>query len=421
MKTPRVLGMILAGGQGSRLYPLTRNQVKPAVHFGGKYRVIDFVLSNFLNSGYFSLYVLVQYRSHALIEHLRTAWVERGMIREHFLTVAPPEMANGVDRYRGTADALLQNMSLIRNYAPDVVAVFGADHVFQMNIAQVVEEHLRNRADVTITAMTVDCSEAAGRFGVLEADSQGRVVALDEKPRNPRPLPGSPDQAYVSMGNFLFHPPYLYDLLERHADTIAESSDFSAHLLPGEVGRARMFAYDFSGNRVTCGSDGGAPCYWRDIGAIGSFFQAHMDLLTDPPRLNLNNPFWPIRGSRRNVPPSRLQSVDCSNVLISEGCEVTRARLRNVVLGRDIRIAPGAHITDSIIMDSAVIGPGARLDRAIVGCHCEIEGGSVLAPERVVCEHEYHIDTSANVIVTPQPVDVRQRPMASMLSTEEYY
>lgn len=420
MPARRILAMIMAGGRGSRLNPLTRHQVKPAVPFGGKYRIIDFVLSNFVNSGVYSLYALVQYRSQALIEHLRTGWRSRGMIKDHFLAVVPPQMYDGAPHYRGTADALAQNLNLIQNYAPDVVAVFGADHVFRMDVQQMVQEHMDNRADVTISAMPVDRMEAT-RFGVLECDLDGRVNRLDEKPASPSVIPGTRDLSYASMGNFLFRPAYLIEILSRDQRDNAPCLDLSADLLPAEVDQARIFAYDFSRN-VLPGEDAeDAQSYWRDIGTIQSYFEAHMDLVREPTLLDLDNPLWPIRAARFNSPPTRLRRVEIENALIGEGGRIQQARLRNAVIGRGVRIDPGADVQECVIMDRVTIGAGARVRRAILDSHVAIEEGEDVSPESVDARHDVHIDEAADLVVLPQPMPSSPFPTATVLVEEEYF
>lgn len=402
MAYPRVLGMVMAGGRGSRLYPLTRNQVKPAVPFGGKYRVIDFVLSNFVNSGVFSLYVLIQYQSLSLIEHLRTGWRTRGMIKDHFVTVVPPQWSGATDLYRGTAHAIAQNVNLIRHYAPDVVAVFGADHVFRMDVRQMVDFHQANQADVTIAAVPVERSEAE-RFGVVECDLDGRVTRLVEKPDDPTPIPSEPEKVFASMGNYLFDPEYLIDLAEGVLVNSSRKVDLSGDLLPGEEKRARMFAYDFQRNTLPGAAPDQMSSYWRDIGTIPSYYQAHMDMLSDPPRLNLDNPRWQIRGARFNSPPTRIDRAELDRVIVCEGSNIGRAKLRNVLVGRGVRIEDGAEISDSVLMDAVHIARGARVERAIIDRNIAVGAAETLAPDIIESNLELHFDKASGIVVVPRP------------------
>ena len=235
----RVLGMIMAGGKGERLYPLTKDRSKPSVPFGGKYRIVDFVLSNFVNSGIFSSYVLVQYLSQSLIEYLRTTWRTEGIISDHFLTCVPPQMRLGEIWYRGTADSVRQNINLVRDFAPDLVAIFGADHIYRMDISQMIKFHLKNKADVTVAANTVPLKEASA-FGVLGTEKDGRIVQFDEKPAHPRAIPGSPKSAYVSMGNYIFGAQDILQLLKTdHADPNS-SHDFGKNIIPSLVSSNRL-------------------------------------------------------------------------------------------------------------------------------------------------------------------------------------
>lgn len=270
MSKPRILGFVMAGGQGERLVPLTQEHSKPSVPFGARYRIVDFVLSNFVNSRIFALYVLVQYKSQSLIEHLRRGWQMGGLLSDHFITVVPPQMRLSDDWYRGTADAVAQNLHLIEDFAPVLVAIFGADHVYRMDLAQLVDFHCERRAAVTVAALPVPIERASG-FGIVAVDTASRIVDWQEKPKNPPPMPSNPRMALSSMGNYLFDTKVLLDCL-----------------IPELIGCEDVYAYDFLTNRVPGLRSYEEVGYWRDVGTIEAYWQAHMDLLGAEPRIDYN-------------------------------------------------------------------------------------------------------------------------------------
>ncbi len=360
----RVLAMIMAGGKGERLHPLTRERSKPAVPFGGRHRIIDFVLSNFVNSEMHSLYVLVQYKSQSLIEHLRLTWRTSGMISDYFVTVVPPQMRTGPAWYRGTADAVLQNLNLLDDFNADIVAVFGADHIYRMDVNQMLTFHREFGADVTVAARPVPLAEAS-QFGVVTVDRTGRVVDFHEKPATPSAMPSDPRRAYVSMGNYLFSRAPLIDalLVDSRRST---DHDFGRSIIPELVPTGRVFAYDFQSNDVPGIKPYEEPGYWRDVGTIPAYWEAHMDLLGEAPRLDLDNRYWPIRTGAHAGPPARFIGSDVDNAHVAESSLVKRATIRNSILGRGVWVDEGAVIEDSIIMDSTTVGKNARVRRAIV-------------------------------------------------------
>lgn len=356
--------MIMAGGKGERLYPLTRERSKPAVPFGGRHRIIDFVLSNLVNSELFSIYVLVQYRSQSLIEHLRLAWRTTGILSHAFVAVVPPQMRTGGAWYRGTADAVLQNLNLIDDFQPQLVAVFGADHIYRMDINQMIAFHLEHEADVTVAARPVPVAEASS-FGVLGVDGDGRVTDWAEKPARPRAMPGDPARTLVSMGNYIFSREPLADVLLIDARRSTDH-DFGRSIIPEMVPTGRVFAYDFQDNQVPGVTPREEPAYWRDVGSIESYWDAHMDLLGESPRFDLDNRQWPIQAGAWPGPPARLLGGDIENALVAEGSVVVRASIKNSILGRDVFVGEGACIEDSIVMDGTRVGKGAVVRRAII-------------------------------------------------------
>jgi glucose-1-phosphate adenylyltransferase len=397
MERDRVLALILAGGKGSRLEPLTHERSKPAVPFGGRYRIVDFVLSNFVNSRILSLYVLVQYMSQSLIEHLRTAWQTSGLVPDHFIAIVPPQMRIGEVWFRGNADAVLQNLNLIDDFDPDLVAVFGADHIYRMDVNQMVTFHREHAADVTVAARPVPVSEASS-FGNLIVDPTGRIVEFAEKPAVPRGMPGNPKQALVSMGNYLFSRRVLVDALLADARQNTEH-DFGKSIIPALVSSARAFAYDFQSNVVPAIKPYEEPGYWRDVGELDAYWRAHMDLLGETPAFDLDNRRWPIHAVRYDGPAARIIGGDFENAQIGEGSLVVRATIRNSILGRGVWVNEGAVIEDSIVMDFTSVGKGAHLRRAIVDRYNIISAGQQMGLDAAADREHYRVDPSGLVVV----------------------
>jgi glucose-1-phosphate adenylyltransferase len=389
--------MIMAGGRGERLHPLTRDRSKPAVPFGGRYRIIDFVLSNFANSELLALYVLVQYKSQSLIEHVRLAWRTGGLLPDYFVTVVPPQMRTGSAWYRGTADAVLQNLNLIDDFAPDVVAIFGADHVYRMDINQMIAFHRESGAEVTVAARPVPLGEAS-QFGVLTVDRTSRVVDFAEKPARPRPMPDHRDRALVSMGNYLFNRQVLVDALVDDARRSTEH-DFGRSIIPELVPTGRVYAYDFQSNEVPGVKPYEEPGYWRDVGTIETYWQAHMDLLGESPRFDLDNRDWPIRSAHHPGPPARFLGSDVDNAHVAEGSLVKRATVRNSILGRSVWVNEGAVIEDAIIMDHTTVGKGARIRRAIIDRFNIVPAGAEIGFDPAADRRRWHVDPSGLVVL----------------------
>ena len=393
----RVLGMIMAGGKGERLAPLTRDRSKPAVPFAGRYRIVDFVLSNFINSEIAALYVLVQYKSQSLIEHLRQGWRTSGILQDYFITVVPPQMRFGPAWYRGTADAVLQNLNLVDDFNPDVVAIFGADHVYRMDINQMVVFHEESGADVTVAARPVPRTDAT-QFGVLDVDRSGRVVAFDEKPARPKGMPGDPERSLVSLGNYLFSRQALVDALMADARRSTDH-DFGRSIIPELVPTGRVYAYDFQANEVPGVKPYEEHGYWRDVGTVQAYWDAHMDLLGESPRFDLDNRWWPIRTGGHPGPPARLIGGDVDNAHIGESSLVKRATIRNSILGRSVWVNEGALVEDSIVMDYTTVGKGARLKRVIVDRFNIIPADSEIGVDPALDRRRHHVDPSGLVVV----------------------
>ena len=401
MKKPKILAFVMAGGEGSRLSPLTADNSKPSLPFGSRYRIVDFVLSNLLNSGIQSIYLLVQYKSQSLIEHVRKAWVVSPMRNEEFVTVVPPQMMRGGDWFQGTADAVYQNINLIKLHNPDLVLVFGADHVYRMDIQQMVDFHYERAAEVTVAALPVPLADARS-FGVIAADHAGRVSEFQEKPEHPAPMPSDPTRAYASMGNYLFDTKVLVQALEE-ANQRGEH-DFGQHVLPTLKETHRLFAYDFATNKVPGTKSYEEPAYWRDVGTRDAYFEAHQDMLGLTPRFDVFNPHWRIFSSNYQGPVARLIRADVENSVIAAGSLVQHARISNSIIRREVIIEDDVVIEDCVIQDYVWIKRGARLRRAIIGQYNVIEAGNRIGYDPELDRQRYSVTTGGITVVGPGEV-----------------
>ena len=394
----RILGMIMAGGKGERLYPLTKDRSKPSVPFGGKYRIVDFVLSNFINSGIFSSYVLVQYLSQSLIEYLRTTWRSEGIVPDHFLTCVPPQMRLGEIWYRGTADSVRQNINLVKDFAPDLVAIFGADHIYRMDVRQMVDFHLKNKADVTVAANTVSIKEASA-FGVLGTDKDGRIVQFDEKPTHPKSIPGNPKAAYASMGNYIFNTDVLLKVLQKRFCDVP-ALDFGKHILPKILTDYRTFAYNFQSQTLPGAKSYEEQGYWRDVGTIASFWQTNMDLLGPKPKLDLNNPAWPISTTLHRVPATKFLGGTVTNSIIGDGCVIhPKAKIKNCVISDSVTVGEGAVLEGCVIMDNCEIKAGAKIKKVIMDRFNTIAPKQTIGYNLEADAQKYYIDPSGIIVI----------------------
>jgi len=400
-----VLGVVLAGGRGERLFPLTKDRAKPAVPFGGKYRIIDFVLSNLVNSGIYSIYVLTQFKAQSLVEHLQEGWQVSSLFREYFVIPVPAQMRAGSAWYRGTADAVSQNLHLIRRADPKAVAVFGADHVYKMNVRQMLEHHWQTEADVTVGALPVRRREASS-FGVMEVDGEWRILGFEEKPAEPKSIPTEPDWALVSMGNYIFETKLLLEKLEEDAADPKSAHDFGTDILPRLVGEGkRVFAYDFRKNRIPTPLKGEEPSYWRDIGTIDAYFEANMDLRSVDPSLNLYNQSWPIRTVSYGDPPAKFVFDEEErrgtgiNSIVAEGTVISGSVIRNSVIGRNVRIHSYSEIDEAVIMNRAEIGRGCRIRRAIIDKNVYIPPGTEIGYNAEADRKNYFASESGVVVI----------------------
>jgi glucose-1-phosphate adenylyltransferase len=370
----RTLGMILAGGQGSRLAPLTSKRSKPAVPFGAKYRIIDFAINNFINSEIYGIYVLTQYKAQSLTEHIQRGWRFGSFLSDYFITLVPAQQYRfeelGAVWYRGTADAIWQNMHLIDNFNADCIAIFSGDHIYKMNVAHMIEEHMDARADVSIAAFPVPVAEAS-RFGVLGTDERGRITEFQEKPKNPFPMPGRPDMALASMGNYIFSRRALEDLLDLDARDDNSSKDFGKDVLPRALRDGyHLHAYDFFKNPIP-GSDR-PNTYWKDVGTLDAYHEASMELISVNPEFDLYNPAWPLRTVNADSPPAKFvhetgdRTGRALNSLVAGGVIISGGTVRDSVLFRRARVNSYALVQRSVLFDEVEVGRNCIVQNAII-------------------------------------------------------
>ncbi|MBI5451788.1 MAG: glucose-1-phosphate adenylyltransferase [Gammaproteobacteria bacterium] len=404
MKQNRILAFVMAGGAGNRLQPLTADRCKPAVPFGSRYRIIDFVLSNLINSGIYTNYLLVQYKSQSLIEHIRKAWAISPLLPSQFVAVVPPQ---GEHWFNGTADAVWQNLALLEKHRPDMVAVFGADHVYRMDISQMVDFHREHQAHASISALPVPLAQASA-FGIIDADKDGRIRAFQEKPANPAPMPGQPSHAYASMGNYLFNTDVLIEAL-RDAHARGET-DFGHHILPRLRQTHRVYAYNFADNKVPGVRSYEEPAYWRDVGTVDAYYDANRNVLGAEPRFDVFNPQWPIYSSNYQGPVARILGGEIVNSLLGAGTLVHEgARIHNTILRREAVVEPGAVVEDCIIMDYVRISRGAHLRRAIIDRHNIIAAGERIGLDHAADQTRYKVTPGGVVVVPRGPTDYYAR------------
>jgi glucose-1-phosphate adenylyltransferase len=379
--SPHVLSIVLAGGEGKRLWPLTAERAKPAVPIGGRYRLIDFVLSNLVNSGFHKIKVLTQYKSDSLNAHVTRGWRLPAML-DFYVDLVPAQQRVGKEWYRGSADALFQSLNVITDEDPDFVCVFGGDHIYKMDVRQMLDFHLEGNADVTVAAVPVPRGEARD-FGILELDDRGRIVAFQEKPAQPREIPGRPGWCLASMGNYIFSTEALVAALQRDAGLEESQHDFGRNILPGMVGNYSIAAYDFATNEIP-GSEERERGYWRDVGTVAAYWQANMDLVSVHPVFDMYNPRWPIRTWALPLPPAKFVFADeeharmgvATDSLVCEGVIISGGRIDRTIVGPASRVNSFAHVEESILFDGVDVGRHSRLRRVIVDKNVAIPPGT---------------------------------------------
>ena len=395
---PRILGIVLAGGEGKRLMPLTADRAKPAVPFGGSYRLIDFVLSNLANAGYRRICVLTQYKSHSLDRHISTAWRQASMFGD-YITPVPAQQRLGPRWYTGSADAILQSLNLIYDENPDYVLVFGADHVYRMDPRQMVDQHIASGKAVTIAGIRQPRSEAHA-FGVIETAEDGRTIKkFLEKPADPPAIPGAPNESFVSMGNYVFTTKDLLDALQTDAADETSMHDMGGNIIPmlTELGQAEV--YDFADNQVPGATDRDRG-YWRDVGTLDSYHEAHMDLVSVHPIFNLYNQRWPILSYSPPLPPAKfVEGGTAQDSIIGTGSIISGAHVRTSVVAADVQVQQGAYVEGSVLLPGVKIERGAVVRNAIIDKNVVIPAGFSIGVDHESDRHKYTVSDRGIVAI----------------------
>ncbi len=393
--------MVLAGGEGKRMLPLTQARAKPAVPFGGAYRIIDFALSNFANARYLKIVVLTQYMSHSLDRHISQTW-RFSTLLGNYVTPVPAQMRRGPHWFAGSADAIYQNINLITDEEPDVVCVFGADHIYRMDVRQMVNDHIANNTGVTVAAIPVSYEEAKS-FGVIESDANGNIKAFHEKSPNPPTMPGDDARCLASMGNYVFDTKTLIDIVTPTGDD-DQYTDLGGHIIPALTAQGRARVYDFSKNDVP-GQDDREKGYWRDVGTIDSYYDANMDLISPVPVFNLYNDDWPVFTSHESQPPAKVSRgaggepsyVDGS--LLCAGSIVSGAHVERSIISPGVRVHHDAHVTDSILFPGVIVSPGARVNRCIIDKNVVLPPGVRIGFDREADSARFTVSDNGIVVI----------------------
>ena len=402
----KTLAFVMAGGKGTRLEPLTLDRSKPSVPFGGKYRIIDFVLSNLVNSGIYGIYVLTQFKSQSLSEHLQSTWNLGNVLPSQFIIPVPAQQRTGEHWYQGTADAIFQNFNLLRDHSPELVAIFGGDHIFKMNVEQFITYHRSQGADATIAAIPVPVAEA-DQFGVIQVDKNWHITSFVEKPKsNPPTIPGRPDLVLASMGNYLFESGILTDSLTADAADARSSHDFGKNVLPKLLAEGKkLYAYDYTLNRIPGSANSDNDSYWRDVGTLDSYYETCMDLRAVLPQLDLYNMQWPIRSEPCHFPPAKFVHNAEGRVgqaiqsIVNEGSIVSGATVIDSIIGRRCRINSYAEVHNSVLIEDVEIGRGARVRHAIIDKHVRIPPNDVIGYNRDDDAKRFHVTPTGMVII----------------------
>jgi glucose-1-phosphate adenylyltransferase len=399
------IAMVLAGGKGERLSPLTLRRAKPSVAFGGKYKIIDFVLSNLFNSGIKKVYILTQYRAYSLNKHIRESWGKWTGLGEFFVAISPETSSEGEEWFKGTADAILQYLRFVESSDADYVAIFGGDHVYKMDITQMINAHRLNRADITIAALEVSVEDAS-RFGVFSVDDDARVIAFTEKPKDPETIPGR-ETCFASMGNYIFSTKKLIEVLlegKKHYEDL----DFGKHVIPMMLESGdRVFAYNFNDNQVP-GMKAEERGYWKDVGTIDSYYEANMDLINVSPQLNLYNYKWPILTNQGNFPPAKTVFDDGErrgvniDSYVSAGCITSGSTVRRSILGPLCKINSYSLVEDSILFENVTVGRHVKIKRAIIDKGVVVTDGSTIGYDTNSDLRNGYTITESGIVVVPR-------------------
>jgi glucose-1-phosphate adenylyltransferase len=407
----KLLAMILAGGEGRRLDPLTRDRAKPAVPFGGRYRIIDFVLSNFANSGILKMKVLVQYKSESLNTHVQRAWRLSAFLNE-YVEIVPAQMRYGPKWFEGSADAIYQNLNIITDEEPEYTFVFGADNVYRMDVRQMLDFHVDKRADLTVAAIPVPVEEAKD-FGIIEVDAEGRMIGFVEKPKeNVKTIPGDATRCLASMGNYLFTTKELVQEIVNDAGDPKSAHDFGKSIVTNMHKRRRVYVYNFMTNEVP-GQGVKERGYWRDVGNLEAYFQSNMDLVAVDPIFSLYNDQWPIYTIHTNAPPVKFvfnneterRVGHATDSLVSEGCIISGGSVNHSIVSPMVRVNSYTTVDDSILFEHVNIGRHCRIRRAIIDKHAEIPAGTVIGYDLEQDKKRFHV-TESGIVVIPKGMRV---------------
>ena len=401
MADPKVLVIVLAGGEGKRLQPLTNDRAKPAVPFGGTYRIIDFALSNFANAGNLKIVVLTQYKSHSLDRHISQTWRFSDLL-DNYVTTVPAQMRRGPQWFQGSADAIYQNLNLIYDERPDVVCVFGADHIYRMDPSQMVDAHVASGAGVTVAAIPVARHEAT-EFGVIESDEDGKIIEFHEKSQNPPTMPGDDTRCLASMGNYVFDTQTLVDIVTPNQEH--PLIDMGGDVIPALTTQGVAHVYDFSKN-VVPGQDERERGYWRDVGTIDAYYDANMDLIAPVPVFNLYNDDWPVFTHRKALPPAKVSRGEAGEPsfvdgsLLSQGSIVSGSHVERSIISPSVFVDHDAHVIDSILMEGVHVGVGARLRRCIIDKNVNVPDWAVIGHDAAEDAKHYTLSDSGVVVVS---------------------
>jgi glucose-1-phosphate adenylyltransferase len=400
----KIVALILAGGAGSRLYPLTADRAKPAVPIGGRYRLIDIVLSNFVNSGIHKIKIITQYKSDSLNKHLSRGWHFPYVVGQ-YVEAVPAQQRVDKSWFKGSADAVYQSLNIIADEHPDLLCIFGGDHMYTMDVRQMIDFHIMAESDLTIAAIPIRTEEAS-EFGVIEVDEKYRVVSFEEKPEHPKEIPNRPGWSLISMGNYIFDPLPLVSELSRDADCKESVHDFGKNIIPKMVEGYRVFVYDFSTNIVP-GQTDQERGYWRDVGSIKSYFAANMDLIKVSPVFNLYNSRWPIHTYNAPLPPAKFVFSDgprmgiATNSLVSEGSIISGGRIDKSILSPRVRINSYSHIEESILFEGVEVGRNVRLRRCIIDKNIRIPAGEEIGWD-IEADKKRFVVTDDDIVVVPK-------------------
>ncbi|MFT7286109.1 MAG: glucose-1-phosphate adenylyltransferase [Halieaceae bacterium] len=373
--TRETLALVLAGGRGSRLYELTNWRAKPALYFGGKYRIIDFPLSNCVNSGIRKIGVLTQYKAHSLIRHLMRGWSYFKRELGEYVEVLPASQRYSDDWYQGTADAVYQNLDIIRAEQPKFVLVLAGDHVYKMDYGPLLVQHNESGADMTVCCLEVPVAEAANTFGVMQIDADGRIIGFEEKPAKPAEIPGKPGYALASMGNYVFNTEFLYERLIHDSSRLGSTHDFGHDLIPAMIEEARVYAYPFRDPKT------GKKAYWRDVGTLDTFWEANMELISTTPMLNLYEKDWPVWTCQEQLPPAKFVFNDedrrgaAHQSMVAGGCIISGSRVEGSVLFSRCHVHSYSSIANSVLLPDVEVAHSAQIQNAIIDRGCYIPDG----------------------------------------------